>query len=121
MVIVTVGEIVGMTHERRYTRDGQAVPWHRPHRAITTPANRFHADTGTIHVMRPYVIEDADDDAWCRFRWLSHCGHYQLKVSAHGICAEKPADTDGSAWCHMCRTCQRLSEKSDEPRTEASR
>jgi hypothetical protein len=56
MVTVTIGDVVGMSHEMRYTREGRPVAYHRPHRAITTPVDGFHlGPAGTFHRMRGYV------------------------------------------------------------------
>ena len=36
MVTVTIGDVVGMSHDTPYTLDGRPVLCHRPHRAVTT-------------------------------------------------------------------------------------
>jgi hypothetical protein len=106
MLKMRIGDIVGVHHERHYARDSTPVLVHRLHRAVTAPADRFHADTGTIHRMRREVEEYADRDHWCRFLWKSYCAQYRLPVDADGVCTEKPAEV--SPWCHECLTCERI-------------
>jgi hypothetical protein len=86
MITVIIGDVVGMSHETPYTLDGRPVLCHRPHRAVTTPAEQFHARSGTIHQMRPYVVEYANKIEALRYRWTSRCGQFSLAVEATGVC-----------------------------------
>ena len=114
MVSVTIGEIVGMSHETRYTKDGRPVLLHRPHRAIIAPVNGFHlAETGTFHVMRSYVVEYPDHGDFCQFVWHSYCGIYRLFVNADGECSEAYPHPEPEPYCHRCQTCQRLAHDED--------
>src|SRR2546430_2718281 len=111
MVTGTIGDVVGMSHETRYTREGRPVAYHRPHRAITTPVDGFHlGPAGTFHRMRGYVVESPDAGDWCRFVWTSYCGLWRLFVDAHGACSEAPSGTNLWPFCHRCQTCQRLAD-----------
>lgn len=111
MLTVTIGDIVGMSHETHYTREGRAVAVHRPHRAITASVSGFHLpETGTFHRMRRYVVESPDAGDWCRFVWKTYCGLWWLFVDAHGECSEAPSGTDLWPFCHRCQTCQRLAD-----------
>jgi hypothetical protein len=111
MLMLTIGEIIGMSHETRYTSDGRPVLCHRPHLAVITAVNSFHAATGTIHGMRPYVVEDRHEPDHRRYLWSSRCGQLWLRVSASGVCHGTPVGPEVSPFCHRCLTCQRLADE----------
>jgi hypothetical protein len=109
MLTVQIGAIVGMSHERLYTRDGEPVLSHRAHRAITAPVEGFHLGPGTWHLMRPYVVESLNGNGYWAFTWETYCGMYRIPLDAQGGCREPK--TTPSVWCHRCQLCQRFAAK----------
>ena len=111
MLQVIIGDVIGIQHETRSTRDGRPVLMHCPRRWIETPVRGFHfAPTGTYHLMRPVVTQYPDRDECCRFTWYSYCGLRMFFIAEDGTCPAAPDDDGQCAHLHTCLTCARRAE-----------
>jgi hypothetical protein len=133
VVLLRLGEQIGIHMERRYGIDG----WFNrvltgveqlPKIAATFPTPLFMQGlpSTTVHTMRPYVIERAEDHAYWvaegdtrvwRYHWPTQCGRMFLRVEAFPtrlitdrsrleVYREMPP------WCRLCTSCARVTERS---------
>jgi len=128
-LLLTLGEQIGVYMERRYeigfllNRQLTGVK-QLPKIAATFPTPLFVQvlPSTTVHTMRPYVIEEAEDHAYFvaegdtriwRYRWLTQCGRLDLRVEAAPtrlipgpsrleVCHTIPP------WCILCVSCARI-------------
>jgi hypothetical protein len=133
VVLLTLGEQIGIHMERHY---GIGFLLNRvltgveqlPKIAATFPTPLWvqALPSTTIHTMRPYVIEAAEDHAYFvaegdtrvwRYRWMTHCGRLVLRVEAAPtrLITERSRVEVYKAvppWCLPCRACARLQGES---------
>ena len=129
VVLLTLGAQIGIHMERHY---GIGFLLNRvltgveqfPKIAATFPTPLWvqALPSTTVHTMRPYVIETAEDHAYFvaegdtrvwRYRWLTQCGRLVLRVEAQPTRliterARLEVYREVPPWCRLCTQCARL-------------
>jgi hypothetical protein len=137
VVLLTLGEQIGIHMERRYGIDGWLNRVLTGVEQLPKIAATFRAPlwvqalpSTTVHTMRPYVIEESEDHAYFiaegdtrvwRYRWLTQCGSLVLRVEAEPtrLITERSrleVYREMPPWCRLCTSCARMMKQETEVR-----
>ena len=135
VVLLALGEHIGIHMERHY---GIGFLLNRvltgveqlPKIAAKFPTSLWvqALPSTTVHTMRPYVIETAEDHAYFvaegdtrvwRYRWMTQCGSLVLRVEAQPtrLITERSRLEVYKAmppWCRLCTSCARMMKEKAE-------